>query len=283
MAVNAQEWAPVGTKWYYSNLDQAWINLVPRVIESIGDTFIDGHLSKKIIGRCDCGMTINDTNYLYSDSSKVFIYNDSISRFTLLYDFNLNSGETWTIIPPNPPDSFVVKVDSISNLILNNDTFKVQHVSTTYPAKYEFISTIIENIGSSDCLFPQNSLASPGTGPLRCYENPTTGIYKFPNYHFGTSFPCDTTIFLYSIEDINNSNSISLYPNPTNSKINIQFESKNFSQINIYNLFGIKQKVDISVKTNEIELDVNNLKSGVYILEILIDAKVVKKQFIKVK
>ena len=68
--VFTQEWAPVGAKWYYSFY--SWgppsINS-PLIIESVGDTIINGKSCKVLFGLGVCGYA-EEINYTYYEGRK---------------------------------------------------------------------------------------------------------------------------------------------------------------------------------------------------------------------
>lgn len=74
---------------------------------------------------------------------------------------------------------------------------------------------------------------------------------------------------------------VTVYPNPTSSKITISNSAKKYTEISIYTALGIKIYFQ---KSNEInnEIDVSNLKSGIYFI-VLSDeySTIVKTSFIK--
>lgn len=76
---------------------------------------------------------------------------------------------------------------------------------------------------------------------------------------------------------------INLFPNPANDVVNIHFNTESFvnSTISIYNSIGALVKTETTIfnsGNNTISLDVQNLKSGLYFVEIVADTK---KQTIK--
>ncbi|MCX6230684.1 MAG: S8 family serine peptidase [Bacteroidetes bacterium] len=72
------------------------------------------------------------------------------------------------------------------------------------------------------------------------------------------------------VPEINNSTVIKLYPNPFNSNINIEFKTANLSNISIdvLDILGkeIKKLAIANKKEGNISIDLNDLKSGVYIV-----------------
>ena len=68
------------------------------------------------------------------------------------------------------------------------------------------------------------------------------------------------------VKDISNDATISVFPNPTHGKFNINIEKP--SQIDIYNTLGEKIYSTISIKTNT-EINISDKVAGVYFLKII--------------
>ena len=72
---------------------------------------------------------------------------------------------------------------------------------------------------------------------------------------------------------------VSLYPNPTTNFINISSE-KDIQKANVYNVLGkVVKSLNINQKSKNI--DVSNLKSGIYLIKYVVDNKVGTAKFIK--
>ncbi len=64
-------------------------------------------------------------------------------------------------------------------------------------------------------------------------------------------------------------NSISVYPNPVSDMLNILLNTKEISKLNIYDILG--QQVytsDLNIVTGNLEINISNLSSGQYIVEV---------------
>ena len=133
--------------------------------------------------------------------------------------------------------------------------------------------------------------------------NPNVDIYNYYSYQVRNVWinpwviPEDTAISLPAFAKVNGDEdfvtvlvthhqqqmeketSLTAYPNPTTTYLNIKSES-NLKEIHIYNLLG--QEVDGFATNNEkqIEIDVSRLKKGVYLLKIETGIGVVSKKFI---
>ena len=186
----AQDFAPVGARWIYNDHDADTSLNYPRSILSVADTVLNGTTCRIVIGGCLCNA--NQTNYLYSLNRSVYYFDFSQNAFQLLYNFNLNAGESYVHYPAlAPQDSFRVVIDSIGMEFINGDFHKIQYVHTVAfggPLNYIFPGKIIEGIGSTGCLYPQFASCDPPTFGLRCYEDPVAGTY---DTHFAPS--CEAT------------------------------------------------------------------------------------------
>jgi hypothetical protein len=89
-----------------------------------------------------------------------------------------------------------------------------------------------------------------------------------PYFHF---VGCASTNWKQDRKNLNvneaTTNTIKLYPNPVNNILKIEnFNLNEVEYIEIYNLIGMKQPIEINPDVNEI--DVTNLLSGIYFLKI---------------
>ncbi|MCF8298336.1 MAG: S8 family peptidase [Saprospiraceae bacterium] len=81
---------------------------------------------------------------------------------------------------------------------------------------------------------------------------------------------------------------ISIYPNPTNDEINIEFgkTQSETSYVEIYNLLGEKliqtKKDNTHLQTNKITQDISSFPIGIYIIRVIADDKVFTQKFIKI-
>ncbi|MEO8088052.1 MAG: T9SS type A sorting domain-containing protein, partial [Bacteroidota bacterium] len=210
---NAQaQFAPVGAEWIYNDLDANTQQNTPRGIVSVADTIINGHVCHIVIGDCACGTS--QTNFIYGSSGKVYWYNSALNDFTLLYDFNLDEGQTWTVLAQSTiSDSLQLQVDSTSVDTINGVFCRVQYIHTvaTFGNAYVLEGPLVERVGSRLCLYPQYASCDPPTAGLRCYQDNFLGLY---DTHFA---PACEDIFIDSgigIHEIENRNILSLAPNP---------------------------------------------------------------------
>ncbi len=100
------------------------------------------------------------------------------------------------------------------------------------------------------------------------YEFSNAWLLKYSNYG-GSN--------LYDISYVNNS--ITLYPNPTNSEVNISSESL-INSIEIYNSLGQMVYTE-TINSKEKTIDISSLPSGVYVLGAKTENGIMRKKIIK--
>ncbi len=264
----AQQWAPIGTKWYYTDIDWGFPGgHYPHEIESTGDTVINGQACRIIQGYCECGFFGNKT-FMYSDTNRIYLYNDSLNSFHVFYDFTKVQGETWTIVPPTPADSFKVLVDTIYTKVICGNSYTLQHIRNNDLGMilWEFYGDVVKGIGNiTGCLFPVSAVCDPPSGSLRCFENSDT-LIKFD------TIPCDTIYYTWMSVKENLVESFFISPNPftTSAQITLN-QTYQTVALEVYDIQGKLLLQNRYAACKQIELKRGNLNEGLYFLKLTID------------
>ncbi|MDQ3193080.1 MAG: T9SS type A sorting domain-containing protein [Bacteroidota bacterium] len=280
----SQNWAPNGATWHYGFGVYTYYGYIK--IESIGDTTINSIVCKKLIKTKysqngfpgQGGATSIDTletEYTYADADKIYIYKHN--QFYTLYDFSAQVGDTWNVPEikhyENCDTIGTVKVDSIGTININGENLRYIWVNLTDTnPNWGWSAKIVERIGpmerkfSYDYLFPvkmdecdleMHELIEAGY--FRCYSDSTF------NYSSNVSPSCD---YITSIASIKQSpEDVMIFPNPSNGNFNIELNPVINNEIKIHDMLGkllLEEKVN-----NRNFININNLKSGIYILSIL--------------
>jgi hypothetical protein len=223
------EFAPIGATWYYSLAD----NSIPyphtllkyMKIVSTADTIIDSKTCRILeefrtpIGNFDNNLYLSNRHYIYFENDKVYYYVLATESFDVLYDYSKIQQEYWlSYLWGNSPDCDTVRVDAVSDTLINGHILKTISVSQNSCLAGFFFNDypIIEVIGHLHYLFPQSDF--PAEGPLRCYEDSVIGFYStgvFPH--------CDY-IGLAMTHEFKEDSKINIFPNPF-SEIFHLFES----------------------------------------------------------
>lgn len=170
---------------------------------------------------------------------------------SILYDFNLNIGDT-IINGGNIRVNDMIVTDIDSTLICDSYHRRFQ---SQYYLSGEKIS-LVEGVGINNCLFGIASL--PGG------EYISTGCYIENN-----NPKCDVCNKILSNKTYNEfEKSIVFYPNPVRTVLNIESQYY-INKIEIYNLQGKSLLID-SFNSNKISIDISSFKGGIYIAKILL-------------
>jgi hypothetical protein len=182
-------------------------------------------------------------------TKKIFFIYESTSQESVLYDFSLNVGDTLS-------QSFVCGsciVSSIDSIMIGNN----------YRRQYHFLNSpyaVIEGIGNTAGLLEPIQPFENG-GALICFSQ--NGQTLYPD----TLTPCN--IVLAGVDEINNSEELSIFPNPfhqfTTLKIGKEFVN---SELIIYDSKGIKVSSG-PIRTEVSQINRNGLVSGLYICKLI--------------
>ena len=219
-----------------------------------GDTIIDTLTYKKVYkigfiysGTCYFGSPMGYQGAFREDSlmKKAFIVLPGDTVDSLLYDFNLNVGDTVKgyLVPQNFCGARVV---SLIDSILVGGQYRKQFHIQIYNCGF---AHYVEGIGSLDGLL-EPYIDFEWQGVLTCYWVDTTLVYSWA----GVCTPL-------SVHEKQEDDRVLVFPNPSGEKVEISIGEKNESEsyIELYNLFGqiilssyFRQNITITFRDKEI-------------------------------
>lgn len=264
--------APIGTKWTYSNWSFTCDNDISEITVE-RDTIIGSRYftileiyrngnkienSEIYIHEMDKKIYFLEENELHQlfDFSNTYNLGDTIEfnvpQNSGLYDVSSSQGD---ILFQNPIE---VKVDSVGEVNINDNTvLKDYYVSTINQKDFTLENTIshrrlIENIGFLYGLLGRgcNQLNGGCQELFRCFE--TT------NFQYNEVEECIITNVEVSQEKLD----IKFFPNPVNEYLYIQNLTED-SQINIYNLGGTQ-----ILQSKSSPIDLKNVSSGIFLISV---------------
>lgn len=155
----------------------------------------------------------------------------------------------------------IFKVTDVQRISLGADSVNMQTISPigepggadcsfwipiqffSEPPTDSFPSAIIEGLGHIATFFSDRFryLTMPFSQFLRCYEDSTGKIFRYPNY----TFPCDTTYKTVSVNtEPSIQASISFYPKPTSTILHLALTSDaNLSKMTLHWINSLGQEV----------------------------------------
>ena len=244
------------------------------------DTIIDNETYKKLYFYKGIEFDTTTATYigaLRENSQKQVFYKGmygTIELNEMIYDFSLSVGDTFSGGSLNhSSDFFGLVVSNIDTINYNGIERKRFWIRTEGYGQTAAIW--IEGIGNREGLFfPYHTNTADFWGNTRCYIH--NGDLLYSNYSHGGN---DCITPLMGIESIVEDNSITIYPNPSNSEVNISSENI-INSIEIFNSLG--QRVYYSVvNSNTKTIDISSFVNGVYILGVNTENGVIRKKIIK--
>lgn len=204
-----------------------------------GDTIINGLKYVKLLERSlqqDGGgwlalTGIYNAGFLRNDSinKRVYYKETASSNDTLLYDFNLEVGDTLPVSMVYDPQQSVITVDNIDTITENEVMLRRYHLDHAGWGD----SYLIEGVGSTLGLFSPIVPFFEFTWDLVCYYNYEKMI------SWGSGW-CDQIIV--DVQGLSEGKNLSVYPNPFNNTLNINYSNKDHEiiSVEIYNSIGQK-------------------------------------------
>jgi len=192
---------------------------------------------------------------------------------TLLYDFNLEVGDSIPLsylYPYNFCDAIVDTIDSVAVGGLYRKRF---HISTSDNPPWDH-TWFIEGIGTEQGLFGGFCVPWEGWQDLTCFVQDDSITYPTP-----PNLDCDLITSIY--QKVDEEFSVQIYPNPftENFIIEIPYVLKNTS-VKILNLEGQELiKRQINKKTNLMEI--SDFPKGVFVVQLTNEKNAIIKKVIK--
>lgn len=280
--VNAQPYKSIfgnnSTGWNISFESADWYGTDSLV--AISDTVIDA-MNYKIIEQRSPNFNEHQKYYVREDtnSGKYYLRSaNDLQKENLFMDLGLNVGDTFVIrnSPFYTGDSLEILVDSvyyINNLKVIKTNYQLNIGSLEYMRFYESIG-------------PNNGLiylcqAMHYNFVLQCHFKEDTLFFHNPSGRAEVS-PC-YTFYIVSVPEQEKKAVIkTIYPNPTNSLLNIEFSEMSTGKVLLYNIYGeIVYENKFNNIMSLIEVNVNDFDPGYYFLKFFSNSIEYQVGFVK--
>lgn len=271
----AQNWYPDGATWTFNWQEYTMHGYVKYSVGN--DTVINDTAAKLInIKQVRSIGSESDLEPLIVHESNSRVYHWTGEKFKLMYDFNLNAGDTLKTEVRHADwcDSVSpVIIDSVSSVNINGINLKVQYITYT-PYNWEYLveartERIVERVGSEryfiyspNCEFG----CSFANTDLRCYNDDDI---SYRNEWWDTHYSdveCDSVINA-QIQEVPN-NKFTVYPNPTDDFVTISDDGQHDGTFcaELYNSLG--EKLYIATAECSATFNMENYPAGLYVIKV---------------
>jgi len=178
---------------------------------------------------------------------------------------NVNSGDWEDIQGKGGTDGIIVKYDNLGNVVWKNNFGGSGHDG------FESVTAVPNGVVAVG----YSRRDSFGTGDWTDVTN--KGVFA------------DAIIVKYSgagigiIEPAQELSEVEVFPNPTTGELTIKWTSGRVNEVEIYDIYGRKQKAESRKQKaeGEVVLDVSYLAAGIYLVKITTEKGIVVKKVVK--
>lgn len=240
-----------------------------------GDTLIGNQLWTRIYESNSLVFVPGDPSnffrgHVYADSGVVYYMSDGQIHPTVMYDFNIQPGDTvkfYQFCCGSHYDLYLLSIDSV---VINGQYHRRFNFAPVIYYNTSMKETWIEGIGSvHGPLFPKTARLFnhefPDALTLSCFHLNSVLVYYNPQ------FP---DCYYYGVTGIDESiiSSMVIFPNPASSQISVvmPFNNQDNILVRVLSLTGREMSSKyVSEGDGRFEVDVSALQSGIYLLETI--------------
>jgi len=246
---------------------EAWgpggISSNTEIFLTSGDTTINEQLYSKLYLSYDSLQTSYYRGALREDNNQVFFINIDGAE-GLLYDFNLNVGDSTYIVTDFTygGEELLVIIDSVNYVEINEVQYKIFWIHEDYMTG--MTDYWIEGIGSNNgplYTLIHHHIICPLWQLSCCYED---GVSVFNNENL------DCYMTTVGIDEFDK-DKISFHPNPVNKgrKLHIQVsENDQIYSVELFDLMGNKVFEQLEILNVPIELELDDIPRGMYVFVV---------------
>lgn len=273
----AQQFAPLGAVWHYTEGYAFSGDIDYLMIKSVKDTIIKEKQCQKL----DCDRVCwnpSGIQFVHYSNDSLFFFDSKLDDFQLISAFNAQKGDSWQILIEDwdeTIDTIKVNVDSTSTVDINGQNLSVlnvtYHLVDYYTDKsiiqdYYYSSKIIEFIGDVGYLFN-----FPSETGLMCDDNYSHGLrcYEDTDLGFYSTEIADSCTYSYKWTGMDNNiieKKINVFPNPTAGLVKLDIAVDMEFTVQIYDVDG--KMILTKVLNSDNLVDLTELPKGLYLLEI---------------
>ena len=273
MSISAQEYQPFpkeeNTYWKHEWMSFFSMDRGYYQYEIVGDTIINDLTYHKLWYKSESyyienGETTYQSKYYGAfrediTAKKVYFLAPNASAENLMYDFNLEIGDT---VQTSDDDEQIFFVSAIDSVLLGDEKYHKKFIISVKNCEWhpedEPFSCMIEGLGRLEGLFSRfQCIVDGGTHWLSCVANDDYSLYG------GYCTP-----IVVSIPRLEKEKEFSIFPNPAQTSSTIDLvDNEQIYFVDIFNLQGqsVKSIPAVQIRQN---IDIDDLSNGMYLVRL---------------
>ena len=264
----SQKWFDASDMWVY-RMEEGF-SAIQGYCEysNVRDTLVNGLPAKAIDGyhryysfQFDRIEDYTSVSLYYEKDNRIYAF-DFLDSLNLIYDFNLQVGDSMTYVRPfscesdGTIDTIVMHLDSLGTLPFNNEELVVQHFSYTVD-NFSTTLEVIETLGATGVNFNLNEVLS-----CQSFHPIMEQLCSFSDDFFDIQLRDEDCFFVLTNVDDSDPIEFSMYPNPVEDVLFVETDLNNFT-LKLYDVHGQL----ISTHQEEWSVDFSLLDVGIYLVE----------------
>lgn len=284
----SQNWFMEDVKWYHTPLGQFYGY---KKMEFQSDTILNGShatvlkttVFKHNSVTDDFDIIPTQSLIFYDSAGLVFLWNTDLSEFDTLINMNAVPGDQWftkTDYDSDSSESMSTTVIDTGYITINMENLKwlyVRYEFELFELPYVEFDTIVDQIGPLNLyILPwEINYLSGGNAGLKCYESNSIGVYS----RQGQGLDCESIVTSTDEVIAPQTKAIRAFPNPVRDILTIQIEDlQTYDNIEVH-IIEVNGKLVLNNSlSSSNELNLKNLKPGLFILQVMQDQKVIITQ-----
>ncbi len=297
-SITAQEFAPVGTTWYYSTVTVDWEWVDGNPIPYYPTTgFKKFEVTEELeIGGKTCKKIPHGNIYFYEEDNKIYRYNSYLESWYLLVDFNLEIDDTYILplsettydnqnemtLTVNSKETVIIEGEERIKISVSGKYLDPNYSQEDHDAYARASGTFISGIGRIDrnplaLYFTHDEMdqAYPNEDtleyPIRCYSDGNvnyTNPHDYYNDFYFDGSDCEAKN-LDVVDFSSKEASFSAFPNPVKNLISIN-TTENFD----YEIFDTNGKSVLKGNASPQEqINLEKIEKGIYFMTIITSRK----------
>jgi hypothetical protein len=281
----AQQWAAPGTEWNFVQKIVFGGEIIPTKIKVSDQYLLNGFLVSvlEIENQLGCGLLGSEILTYATPDGKVYFKKPSDPDFKILYDFQAEVGESWSIpfTKGNQQELVTYEVQDVIMIDVEGSPRRQLQCSVSFANgilwSHDEYAYIVEGVGDLLYIFPWQA--------IDCDEGFMVGLCNYSDVEIETYRPYQDIdcVAGVSVNEIADQDFFEVSPNPASNILNIRVP-ESAPAILPFTIYDLQGKIMHQGQINNqslAKISVNDWPSGLYFIKSNLGERIQVSKFIK--